>query len=332
MDGVNKAFQYIDDFDPNDLLDLPVTSLCERFGGPVILRIDGEKKPPLLLSTLLHGNEWTGYHAIQQFIRQHNSSKLPRETFLLLGNVEAAAANARFLEGQSDFNRIWDKDSEALWSPVLESIDFKHLFACVDMHNNSGKSPHYAIVSKHDPVHYQLAKLFGSKMIHLEQPAAALSIYLSQYLPAITLESGLSDELDGLKQTSQFLKRLYSLEKISQTPPEEIELYETLASMHVPEGCRFGFSEEDDLDIKFQAGVSKLNFSNCPKGTVLAKSAKLHSLELRPCQKDQADLDGLLHFEGPNICLSESLVPSMLTENTDAIKKDCFGYLMRRIK
>ncbi len=56
------------------------------------------------MSVLLHGNEDTGWRAIQSVLRAHRATPLPRALLLFVGNVAAARANVRTLPGQEDYN------------------------------------------------------------------------------------------------------------------------------------------------------------------------------------------------------------------------------------
>jgi hypothetical protein len=62
---------------------------------------------PLFVSVLLHGNEDTGWRAIQTILRQHRATILPRPLLLFVGNIEAAKTNVRTLPQQEDYNRAW---------------------------------------------------------------------------------------------------------------------------------------------------------------------------------------------------------------------------------
>lgn len=325
-------YKFIDNVNALDLCDWQVQDLHKKFTGPTLLRIPGRRKPALFISTLLHGNEWTGFHALQHYFKTRGQSSLARETFLFIGNTLAAAKNVRFTPEQKDMNRIWGQET---WTTKLFSqINIENLFACVDIHNNTGRSPHYSIVSKHRNADYNLAALFSPNMIYLETPRQALSIFASAHVPAVTLECGLSDQSLGLEHTVSFLDGLFRLEHIPERRPadHDVNLYETLAVMRVPPGVSFSTADDaEDCEIGILANVVNLNFVECEVGTPLATTRSGKVFDLFSCYPRPRSTANLLTVKNDKIVLADTLVPCMLTEKKEAIEKDCFGYLMKRV-
>lgn len=331
------AFQYLVHFNPKDLLKYEIRELHKAFGcATVLLHIPGKIKPPLFISTLLHGNEWTGFHALQEFIRKNDQNFFPRETYILLGNLPAAEKKVRFLEGQQDYNRIWPEKAEYEWTEkVLDIVKQDALFATIDIHNNTGRSPHYAIVSKHDNQHYNLANLFSKNVIYLESPPTAMSIHMSDHCPSLALECGLSDHRGVLGYLVEFLESVYRMHEISYREPAQHDmcLFETLASMHVPQDASFTVQgDKTPADISILEGIVKHNFVECPVGTPLAKSPSGKLFDLQSTYLQSRSTEKLLKIDDGHIVTQDMLVPCMLTEQRDAILKDCFGYLMKRVR
>ena len=81
----------------------------QHLSGPTLIRLQGESKDVLFVSVLLHGNEITGWDAVRELLLESKERKLPRNLYLFIGNVAAAAEGLRVLDGQQDFNRIWMK-------------------------------------------------------------------------------------------------------------------------------------------------------------------------------------------------------------------------------
>jgi len=92
---------------PEELLEVPATELWRYLRGPSLFRLPGRQAEPLFVSVLLHGNEDTGWRAIQTILRQHRTRTLHRPLLLFVGNIEAAKANVRTLPQQEDYNRAW---------------------------------------------------------------------------------------------------------------------------------------------------------------------------------------------------------------------------------
>ena len=68
------------------------------------------------------GNEGTGWEALRALLRDYQGRELPRALTIFIGNVSAAKAGLRRLEGQPDYNRIWepgDTPEHAMAAEVL---------------------------------------------------------------------------------------------------------------------------------------------------------------------------------------------------------------------
>ncbi len=66
---------------PADLLDLPSGSLWHRLAGPTLFHVAGRHEPPLFVSVLLHGNEDTGWQAVQQVLKRHRPKRCTARCF-----------------------------------------------------------------------------------------------------------------------------------------------------------------------------------------------------------------------------------------------------------
>lgn len=95
------------DFVPDGLLSVSAESLHSILNKPTLIHLTGKHPEPLFVSVLLHGNETTGFFAIQELLKQYQDQTLPRSLSIFFGNIKAASLGLRRLDGQPDFNRIW---------------------------------------------------------------------------------------------------------------------------------------------------------------------------------------------------------------------------------
>jgi len=182
---------------PGGLLDVPAAGLLATLGGPTLIRLPGAAPEPLLISMLLHGNETSGWDGVRALLR--DGAPLPRSLWLLIGNLRAAAVARRVLDGQPDYNRIWrdfvvdadagplQAEAAAFAGAVREVLAGQRLFAAVDLHNNTGRNPHYSVVTRQDPRELALALLFSDKAVLLEEPRSTLTGWLTRCGPSIAL-------------------------------------------------------------------------------------------------------------------------------------------------
>jgi hypothetical protein len=161
---------------PDALLSVPASDLWRYLPGPSLFHVRGRQATPLFVTVLLHGNEDTGWRAVQAVLREHRGELLPRSLLLFVGNIAAAQANVRTLPDQDDYNRSWpatphpDTPVAGLMREMVEIVRRRSPFASIDVHNNSGHNPHYACVSSLDETHFHLAQLFGRTVVYFTRP------------------------------------------------------------------------------------------------------------------------------------------------------------------
>ena len=196
---------------PDGLLEAEATELLDLLGAPTLIHLPGEKKEPLFVSTLLHGNETTGFYAIQRLLREYRDRPLPRSVSLFIGNVEAAAAEQRRLDHQPDYNRIWpgtdagDCPEVSMMQQVVDNMRERHPFASLDVHNNTGINPHYACINRVDNQFLHLAAQFSRTVVYFIRPLGVQSMAMSYICPAVTLECGKVGQMHGVDHAISYL-------------------------------------------------------------------------------------------------------------------------------
>jgi hypothetical protein len=324
---------------PDALLDVPACELWRHLGGPALFTIPGRPRAPLFVSVLLHGDEDSGWQAIQSVLRTRRGSLLPRPLLLLVGNVEAARARVRSLPGQEDYNRAWPGTANPatataqMLRTVVELVAAARPFASIDIHNNSGRNPHYACVSDLGERHLQLARLFGRTVVYYERPAGVQSAALARLCPAIVVECGRAGEPAGVEHAAQLVEAALALHEFPThaVPEHDLDLLRTTAIVRVPDGSSLCFGE-GQADFQFRPDLDHLNFSELAPGTPFGRIAAgaVHRLEVLPTHAAAAR-DGYFSYDGGEIRLGRPAIPAMLTVSERAVRLDCLGYLMQRI-
>ena len=80
---------------PDGLLECPVESLGDVLGGPTLIHLPGRRPEPLFVTVLAHGNESTGFYALQALLKKYHDQQLPRALSVFIGNVAAASQGQR---------------------------------------------------------------------------------------------------------------------------------------------------------------------------------------------------------------------------------------------
>lgn len=303
---------------------------------PTVFYVEGRRKNPLFISTLLHGNEPSGFLGLQAILRRYKTTELPRSLIILIGNVEAASSNCRMLPGQPDFNRIWKHHPSAegqAAAALLDELRAANVFAGVDIHDNTGTNPPYACVSKMETADLQMAALFNHIAVYFTCPDSALSVNLSTFCPAVTIECGKAGSAEGAQRAAAFVDAMMHLDHFPERQPtrDDLTIYRAVARMKV----------RPDLHIETGTAavagkfiippqLDRLNFTRLPRGTFLGFADDDSSLTLECNPEVGRSFAGrnFLNFFGSGWAVGEPFVPGMLTLSPSAIHDDCLGYIM----
>lgn len=305
---------------------------------PTLLHLQGRREPRLFISVLLHGNEDTGFFAIQQLLHKYQQQPLPRSLSIFFGNIEAATFGVRRMEDQPDYNRVWpgneveDCDESRLMAEVTDIMASKGLFASIDVHNNTGKNPHYGCINVLDNQALQLARLFSNIVVFFETPRGVQSMAMAQYCPAVTIECGKPGVAQGIEHVLEFLDTALHLQELPDhpLPPHDVNIYQTVARVTLPEAYSFSFSNPE-ADIHLLPALDRYNFSELPAGTVFASTGHPEA-NLQAWDDENMEVGGhfFTHTHG-QIELKQALMPAMLTLDETIIRQDCLCYLMQRL-
>ncbi len=325
---------------PTWLYHIHPTDLHKHLPGPTLIHLAGHREQPLFVSVLLHGNETTGFIAIQALLKNYREQKLPRSLSIFIGNIEAAKHDLRRLESQVDYNRVWNHEgfnhssAEAqIMVQVVDEMRRRNVFVSIDIHNNTGLNPHYACINRLEDSFYHLATLFSRTVIYFTHPKGVQSQAFAEVCPAVTIECGQVGKARGILHARQYIEACLGLSALPAhpIPKHDIDLFHTVATIKIAPHISFSFNDSN-ADLLFFHDLDKLNFSELPAGTVLAKVKSNVQAPIRVINEHFremfAEYFSIYDHELRTTC---PLMPSMLTTDEDIIKKDCLCYLMERM-
>lgn len=326
---------------PDGLLDLEAEELHTMLSGTTLVHLQGRRRDPLFVTVLLHGNEVTGWQALRGVLRKFRNKEMPRSLSFLIGNVSAAAEGARHLHGQPDYNRIWDGGSspeQQMMSDVVEQMRQRNVFASIDIHNNTGRNPHYGCVNLLEQSHLHLATLFSRTVVYFIRPSEVQSIAMSKICPAVTVECGQPGEPHGVEHAQQFIESCLHLSEIPAHPVAhgDIDLFHTVATVKIPHDIRFMFggSGHDDglMDLCFADDLDRLNFQEITAGTSFGVVCSDRVDHIEVWSEAGEDLgERFFEVEDGELRTKRAVMPSMLTRDEEVIRQDCLCYLMERM-
>lgn len=323
---------------PEGLLNLKATELYSKLGNHTLMHLSGKISRPLFISILQHGNETTGWDALKDYLKLH-ANKLPRDLCILFGNMEAAAHNLRQLDDQPDFNRCWPGDhvpDNAYTGTMSEITDHMRAlkpFASVDIHNNTGRNPHYAGINRLDSAYQNLASLFADTIIYFTSPTGIQSGAFAPFCPAVTIECGLSGTADGIEQTHTFLENLMQQTNLEQVPgiAEHQKVYNIFSTVKVKPNIEVAFGDHQ-AQLVLQEDLDYMNFLPVEAGTIIGQVH--HSTNMPLSVIDQNNNDITEHYfaiEDDKLITKQTVIPAMITQSIRAIQLDCLCYLMQPI-
>lgn len=324
---------------PGGLSTLEARELHRLLPGPTLLELPGRREPPLFTAVLQHGNETVGWDAVRRLLAEYRERELPRSWCIFIGNVAAARHGLRRLDEQPDFNRSWPgsrgpaTDVHRMLDGLTAYLRQRRPIASVDVHNNTGRNPHYAVVNALRPETLNLAALFSRTALHFTIPNGVQSATFEALCPSVTVECGIVGNENGVDHATRFLDACLHLEHLPDHPPraEDLRLYETTARLTVPAEVGFGF-DDPRATLNLAPDLDALNFHELPAGTRLAFVTPGGQPPVRAHDLDGRDVTGrYLAVRNGALVTTRALTPSMLTRDLRVIRQDCLGYFMEPV-
>ncbi|WP_372778550.1 M14 family metallopeptidase [Litorivivens sp.] len=323
---------------PDGFLSCRADELQPLLGGPCLIHLRGRTQQAVVVSILLHGNEVSGLTVVQNLLQQ--STTMPRDLLIFVGNTRAAAAGLRRLDGQPDYNRIWaggELKEHLMAQQVLDYAASCNPVAAVDIHNNTGRNPLYACINHVDRRFLRLARSFSDTIVFFSEPHQIFANNMARYCPAVTLECGQPGDRLGIERAVDTLEYcLHSeISAVANDDIDKVKLFHTVARMIVPPDSRIAFDQIQNLDLAnadfvFPEGFDAWNFQPLPVGTHFGVAL---SADKRLCVRNDAGRDiteNYFSLENGVMKTRKTFSPTMLTLDERVMVQDCVGYIMER--
>ncbi|HEX2027530.1 MAG TPA: hypothetical protein VHF25_05970 [Nitriliruptorales bacterium] len=322
---------------PDRLLDLDDLSLLEELGRPTLIRVPGAgEERPRAVACLLHGDEDTGYCAVLRILRRRRT--YPFDLYVVIGNVQAALADGgfrhRYLDGQEDFNRIWGLPpttrQRLAADGMLGELRAAGIGALVDVHNNSGANPFYAIVTRLREDSINLATTFTTTLLLWELGVHTLMEALDDVCPAVAVECGRPGRSDALSFAVDGLRRYLGPATSRDRLERDFDLLGDLLKVTVRREVRFTFGGDlgQDVDFVVEQDADAHNFRRVPAGHVLGRIPDGEANPLVVCGPGGEDVtDRFVAVSGGEVVLTRPVTPVMMTRTAEAARRDCIFYI-----
>jgi len=213
---------------------------------------------------------------------------------------------------------------------VTRIMEKKKPFASIDIHNNTGKNPHYACINILNPHGLVLAAAFSDIAVYFTDPKGVQSAAFSDFCPSVVLECGQASDKSGEDHALSYLETILGMENLSSHDSKNLMLYHTIARVTIPKTVSIGDSSND---ICLNAQLEDRNFHQIQPGTEFAAvSSTKEKLIIVNSESHEDITDEYMERVEDKILFKKPITLSMFTTNERAIRQDCVCYFMEELR
>jgi hypothetical protein len=326
---------------PASVIPVDHIEFLRALGGPAAIRLHGRDRTRCrVVVTLLHGNEPSGLTAIHRRLR--DGQQPATDTLFVLGAVEAALADpplsSRVLPDGTDLNRCFGPStlpgpSRDLALSILEAVRAVEPEALVDIHNNTGHSPPYAVATRIGAAERQLARFFGDLLVHYDLHIGALAEETPDLCPTVVIEAGRAGDPESDRTARDgldvFLDASALFDRGSELP--RLDVFHHPVRVEVAAGLRlaYGNQPEPAAQLTIAEDIDRHNFELLPAGTEIGWLAPEARWPLVARGADGTDCSHELFVrDGARLVVRRSIVPIMMTTDAEIARSDCLFYVV----
>lgn len=322
---------------PSDIARTPEEFL-RQLDGPSLIIVQGRDPSRCrALSTLLHGNEPSGLKAVHGWLRNGEQPNITLLCFILSVSaaLEAPLFSWRQLPGERDLNRCFRPPFEGTPGRIAEQtlalLDQYRPECLIDIHNTSGMSPAFGVVTHEDPAHEALVALFTHRLIVTDIRLGALMEISRTDFPVVTIECGGNKDPVADKVAVQGFWHFLRGDRVLELPADglHMDLYHHPVRLELAPDTRVTFADEPDpaADITVPWHLERYNFGVVEGGTFLLWLGPGARAKMR--LRDASGVDVLTRFfehQGHGLYAAQALKLFMVTDNPLIACSDCLLY------
>jgi len=312
----------------------------EQLDGPTWIYIPGhDHNRCRAITTLLHGNEPSGLHAMHAWLRSGETPET--DLYFFIASVTTAqhppGFHYRMLPGHRDLNRCFRppfRDAEGMIAAdLIHRLCAVQPEAVLDIHNTSGSGPSFAVVANSDPRHIALTTLFTHHLIITDLRLGAIMEFDEGEFPITTIECGGCHDphahqlaIDGVRRFA--LKTdLYDANSMNSNPV----IYKHPLRVELIEGAEIAYADHaiDGPDLTLHSDVEHYNFGEAPAHSVLGWLGirGMSCLTARDAM-GREHIEHYFEARDNQLITRQPLRLFMVTKNPDIAMSDCLFYLV----
>jgi hypothetical protein len=256
-----------------------------------------------------------------------------------VGAVAAARADPpfghRMLPGRRDLNRCfrppWNDEDAAVAREALAYLEAARPEAVVDLHNNTGHNPAYAISAHPGPSHLALASVFVTRFIDSALRIGSLMEAFPPETPAVTIECGRAGTAAADAFACERLARLAAMDHLPTAAPRMHVFVDPMrVTLRPGSSVAFAAGAQAGSDLTMDSEVDRHNFTLLAPGAHIGWIARGAPLPVEVCDVRGRDVTRTF-FEARDGALVtvQPIIPIMMTTNPVVAAADCLFYVVR---
>jgi hypothetical protein len=243
------------------------------------------------------------------------------------------------LSGRRDLNRCFREPfagpDGSIAREALDALLATRPEGVIDLHNNSGHNPPYAIGASRDPARLMMASLFANRYVTSRLSLGTFTEAFDDVAPTVTVECGRGGDPAADAVAVAGLARFLRLDHIDPVfvPPQPMSILADPVRVKARAGITLAFADDaravaaGGVELALDLEIERHNFQTLAPGTVLGWLRPGSSWPLEAMDETGRDLSRELFdvVDGALVTIT-SLVPIMLTTDAASALGDCLFY------
>ncbi|MGI1669316.1 MAG: succinylglutamate desuccinylase/aspartoacylase family protein [Neptuniibacter sp.] len=305
---------------------------------PVMIFKEGVNKTRTRgIVTLLHGNEPSGLRAVHKWLKSGVQPLCNIVCFI--PSIPAAIIDPifkyRVFPGQRDMNRCflppYNDEPGKRAEEILQIFSEYQPECIIDVHNTSGHSPDFGVVTFEDSAHEALVSLFTDRMIVTDLRLGALMETSTSKCPVVTIECGGAEDQSADEVAFRGLDKYLHQDNVLQLEHgHHLDLYRHPVRLELAPDCVVAYSDSYILgtDLTVLSGVDKFNFGEVERGELIGWLGNKKGRDCVSVKDSQGFdvFDKYFEVKGNQLLTAQPLKLFMITTRPDIAIGDCLLY------
>jgi hypothetical protein len=243
------------------------------------------------------------------------------------------------LPGRPDLNRCfrppWEGDEGEVAGEALRLLREANPEALLDLHNNTGRNPPYAVVTGLDAARLNLAGLFGERTVVTDIRLGSLVEATSDDFPTLTIECGYAGDPAADEVAFHGLTRYFRLDRLEtrRVIVPRMSVLEQPIRVQILPGRRLAFATAPvaGADLTLAGDIDQHNFQPLLPGVPVGwlGAGADWPLEARDAAGNELSHD-LFVEQDAQLVTRRGLIPIMMTTDPLVAASDCLFYVVQQ--